>query len=49
MEQWKDFWIVPAIMAAVIAVLFFVTFWDKVQVEDADLKDIAADTPEGMP
>ena len=34
MEQWKTFWIFPAIMAAVIAVIFFLTFRDKTQVTD---------------
>ena len=29
MTQWKSFWMVPALMAAVIAVLFFAGFWDK--------------------
>ncbi len=36
MEQWKAFWMFPAIMAAVIAVLFFATFWDKTQVGNDD-------------
>ncbi len=37
MEQWKEFWTFPAIMAAVIAVVFFATFWDKTEVvADAD-------------
>lgn len=27
--QWKTFWIFPAAMAAVIAVIFFIAFWDK--------------------
>ncbi len=27
--QWKAFWILPAIMAAIIAAIFFVGFWDK--------------------
>ena len=34
MEQWKAFWIFPAIVAAVIAVIFFLTFWDKTKVSD---------------
>lgn len=38
MSQWKDFWIFPAIMAGVIAVIFFLFFWDKTEV--------GADTPE---
>ena len=27
--QWKTFWLLPAGMAAVIAVIFFLAFWDK--------------------
>ncbi len=34
MMQWKTFWILPAIMAGVIAVVFFVAFWDKTQVHE---------------
>ncbi len=30
MDQWKEFWMIPAIMAAVITVLFAVLFKDKV-------------------
>ena len=29
MGQWKDFWLVPAYMAAAIMVLFIVAFWDR--------------------
>ncbi len=29
MEQWKNFWIFPAVMAAAVMVLFAVAFWDK--------------------
>nr|WP_265594577.1 MFS transporter [Haloferula sp. BvORR071] len=29
MLDWKNYWIFPAGMAAVIAVIFFVAFWDK--------------------
>jgi hypothetical protein len=28
-NQWKSFWLLPAGMAAAIAVIFFVAFWDK--------------------
>jgi nucleoside transporter len=28
-NQWKAFWLLPAGMAAVIAVIFFAAFWDK--------------------
>jgi len=34
MAQWKEFWVFPALMAGVIAVLFLVTFWDRVEVAD---------------
>jgi len=40
MEQWKEFWIFPALLAAAITVLFFVAFWDKTQVTEEDLEDI---------
>jgi nucleoside transporter len=36
MEQWKAFWILPAIMAAAIALVFFAAFWDKTKVGDGD-------------
>jgi nucleoside transporter len=36
MAQWKDFWIVPAAMAAVIALVFFVAFWDKMSNYDSE-------------
>ncbi len=29
MDQWRSFWFVPAAMAAVIALVFFIAFWDK--------------------
>ncbi|MEN1681155.1 MAG: MFS transporter [Planctomycetota bacterium] len=35
MEQWKEFWLLPAYMAAAIMVLFFVLFWDRVDREKA--------------
>lgn len=34
MGQWKNFWMSPAIMAAIILVVFAVTFWDKIQSND---------------
>lgn len=34
MDQWKDFWILPAILAGVIALVFFLGFWDKIQVTE---------------
>jgi hypothetical protein len=36
MAQWKSFWMFPAIMAAVVAVIFFLAFWDKVKVTEDD-------------
>jgi len=36
MAQWKSFWMFPAIMAAVVAVIFFLAFWDKVKVTEND-------------
>ncbi len=36
MAQWKEFWMFPAIMAAVITVIFFASFWDKTQVGDEE-------------
>ncbi|TWT41396.1 MFS transporter [Botrimarina hoheduenensis] len=35
MAQWKEFWLVPAGMAAAIAVVFFLAFWDRVDREAA--------------
>ncbi|MDB4358803.1 MFS transporter [Verrucomicrobiales bacterium] len=34
MGQWKVFWMTPALMAIVIAVIFFFTFWDKTRVTE---------------
>jgi hypothetical protein len=34
MGQWKVFWMTPALMAIVIAVIFFFTFWDKTWVTE---------------
>ncbi|MCB1230198.1 MAG: MFS transporter [Verrucomicrobiae bacterium] len=36
MSQWKAYWMFPAFMAAVIAVIFFVSFWDKTRVGDEE-------------
>jgi nucleoside transporter len=33
MSEWKAFWIYPAVMAAVITVVFFFAFWDKVKTD----------------
>jgi MFS family permease len=29
MEQWKNFWLSPAIMAGIVLVLFAIAFWDR--------------------
>lgn len=43
MEQWKAFWIFPAVMAAAIAVVFFLAFWDKTVVtEDEEVSEETA-------
>lgn len=34
MEQWKIFWIFPALLATIITVIFFATFWDKTRVTE---------------
>ena len=34
--QWKAFWIIPAIMAAMIAAIFFLGFWYKDEPESAE-------------
>lgn len=39
MDQWTDYWMFPAIIAGVIAVIFFLGFWDRIQVADADEED----------
>ena len=36
MSQWKEYWTFPAVMAFVVAVLFFVAFWDKISVGEND-------------
>jgi hypothetical protein len=39
MEQWKNFWMFPAIMAAVILVIFALTFWDRLKPADTETAD----------
>jgi hypothetical protein len=34
-QLWKQYWLFPAGMAAVIAVIFFVAFWDKSAEKDS--------------
>ncbi len=38
MTQWQNFWMLPAIMAAVVLVIFGLTFWDKTQPMGDDAK-----------
>ncbi len=38
MNSWKAFWALPAMMAAAIAALFFLGFWDKGESETAPVK-----------
>lgn len=45
MEQWKNYWLLPAIMAAAILVVFAIAFWDK-QNPDSDQ---AAEKGDGEP
>lgn len=40
MEQWKNFWMFPAIMAGVILVVFAVTFWDRLKPANEDAQDV---------
>ncbi|TVQ00610.1 MAG: MFS transporter [Planctomycetaceae bacterium] len=45
MDQWRAFWMVPAAMASIIAVIFLVAFWDKMsnydngEVTEADVAE----------
>lgn len=39
MGQWQDFWISPAIMAAIIFVIFALTFWDRTKTGEASGTD----------
>jgi len=36
MEKWSQYWKFPAIMAGVIAVIFFLAFWDKISISSDD-------------
>lgn len=36
MEQWKNFWLSPAIMAAIILVIFGLFFWDRTRTSPAE-------------
>ncbi|MGB0766094.1 MAG: MFS transporter [Phycisphaeraceae bacterium] len=39
MEGWKNYWLFPAGMAAVIMVIFAVAFWDKVKRDDVGVEE----------
>ncbi|MGL4513250.1 MAG: MFS transporter [Lacipirellulaceae bacterium] len=49
MNQWREFWMLPAMMAAVIAVIFFVAFWDKTSTDVPAGPPHDPATPEGAP
>lgn len=49
MAQWKAYWVLPAVMAGGIAVIFFLAFWDRVRVTDDEIEEIVAKVPEEMP
>jgi hypothetical protein len=51
MADWKVFWLLPAAMAGVISIVFFLCFWDKVRVAEASDEVVAetAEAPEEMP
>lgn len=44
MDQWKQYWLLPAYMAAAIFVVFLVTFFDRVSTSDDD--DAEAPSPD---
>ncbi len=50
LDQWQDFWYIPAAFAAAVAVLFAVTFRDRVAADDGDVAEQAAVATEaGVP
>ena len=49
MAQWKAYWILPAIMAGGITIVFFLAFWDRVRIGNDAVEEIVADVPEQMP
>ncbi len=46
MDQWQTFWWVPTGMAGVIAAIFFLSFWDRVEVEPTPDEDPAQAVPD---
>jgi len=49
MEQWTEYWMFPAGMAAVVLVIFAITFWDRVKRDDVDQIEAAEALPEDAP
>jgi hypothetical protein len=49
MAQWKEFWTLPAIMAAAIAVVFFLLFWDRTGSDAPAGPPHEPGAPEGAP
>ena len=50
--QWQDFWIVPALFAAAVAVFFALAFRDRVPTDDAEAaveRELAVATEAGIP
>jgi len=41
MGEWKDYWMFPAIMAAVVFILFALLFHDKMSTKEVDESDVA--------
>ena len=39
MSQWKNFWMFPSIMAAIVLVIFALAFWDKMKPSASDAQD----------
>jgi len=49
MNDWKDYWLFPAGMAAVIMVIFALGFWDKVKRDDVGVEEATEGLPEDAP
>jgi len=49
MTDWKNYWMFPAGMAAVILVIFTLAFWDKVKTDDVTEADAIKALPEDAP
>ena len=46
MIDWKNYWLFPAGMAAVIFILFALLFWDKVDKEGSEEEAAKAASPD---